>query len=191
MKIAECRLVSKSPYSQSRYYKMDKLNKELSAAYEERTWRERCHVNEDGFIIIPPMVFANAIKESAKYLSLPIPGQSRQLFTKHFEAGVLVTDPVVLPIKKDNVEGEWLFVPSDGKRGGGSRVEKCFPIIRNWEGVVKFFILDDIITEDVFKQVLDTCGNLIGIGRFRPRNWGYYGRFEAKSIKWKTDAVVK
>lgn len=185
MKIAKCTLKSVSPYSQNKYYKTPKDEKELSAAYEERTWRDRCHTDKDNNIIIPPMVFANSLKEAAKYMSIPIPGKSKQTFTKNFEAGILVTDPITLPIKKENVEGEWLFVPSNGQRGSGSRVEKCFPVIREWEGVVTYYILDDIITEDVFKRVLDTCGNLIGVGRFRPRNLGYYGRFRVVKVEWK------
>lgn len=184
MKLAECKLESVSPYSQSRYYKADKLNKELPVDYEARTWRERCHADKDGKLFIPPMVFSNSLKEAAKYLSLAIPGKNKQTYTKHFESGILVTEPVMLPITKEEVEGEWLFVPSNGQRGGGSRVEKCFPLIREWKGTVNYYILDDIITEDIFKQVLDTCGNLIGIGRFRPRNLGYYGRFKVIAVTW-------
>lgn len=177
MKMAECTLVSASPYSQSKYLRVEKLPKELPGDYEARVWRERCHTNKDGNIIIPPMVFTNSLKEAAKFLSIPIPGQARTTFTKHFEAGVLVTEEIVLPIKKVDVEGEWLFVPSDGRRGGTTRVEKCFPVIREWKAKVIYNIIDDIITQDVFEQVLRASGNLIGIGRFRPRNWGYYGRF--------------
>lgn len=184
MKLAECKLQSVSPYSQSKYYKVEKLAKELPAAYEERTWRERCHVSPDGKLFIPPMAFTNSLKEAAKYLSEPIPGKGKATYTKHFEAGVLVSEPLALPIAKDDVESEWLFVPSDGRRGGGSRVEKCFPLIREWEGKVTFFILDDILTKDIFAKVLDTSGSLIGIGRFRPRNLGYYGRFKVLEIVW-------
>ena len=184
MKIAECKLQSVSPYSQSRYYKVEQLAKELPGDYEARTWRERCHVNQDGFVIMPPMAFTNSLKEAAKYLSVPIPGKARQTFTKHFEAGVLMSEPLVLPIKKSEVESEWLFVPSDGRRGGGRRVEKCFPLIREWKGTVIFYILDDILTKDVFAQVLEASGNLIGVGRFRPRNLGYYGRFKCEALEW-------
>ena len=184
MKMAECLLKSTTPYSQSKHYVTEKLPQEQPAAYEERTWRDRCHVNADGNIIIPPMAFTNSVKEAAKFMNRKIPGQRNATFTKHFEAGILVSDPLVLPIKKEAVQGEWLFVPSNGQRGGGSRVDKCFPLIPAWEGNVTFYILDDLITEDIFGEALDVAGNLIGIGRFRPRNMGYYGRFKVTGMEF-------
>lgn len=184
MKTAVAQLVSNSPYSQSRHYTTEKKSKELPRDYEERTWRDRCHVNDKGHVFIPPMAFKNCLSEAAKFLSVQIPGKGASTYTKHFEAGILVMEPLVLPILKKDVQGEWLFVPSDGKRGGGKRVDKCFPIIHQWEGAVTFHVLDSIITEDVFEQHLQEAGNFIGIGRFRPRNNGYYGRFIVKKIGW-------
>ena len=184
MKLAECHLRSLTPYSQSKFYETEKEPKELPGDYEKRTWRDRCHANAQGHIIIPPMALCNSVKEAAKYLSIPIPGAARQTFTKHFEAGVLALDPIVLPVTLETVKPERLFVPSDGKRGGGRRVMKIFPRIDAWEGKVTFHIMDDIITRDVFKQVVETAGQLIGIGRFRPRNMGYYGRFELVKMEW-------
>ena len=93
-------------------------------------------------------------------------------------------DTVPLNVKKDDVPGEWYFVPSDGRRGGGSRVKKCFPVIREWSGDVTFHILDDTITQDVFEHHLSEAGKFIGIGRFRPRNNGFYGRFKVDNIKY-------
>ena len=184
MKIATAKLESVSPYSQGRYYKADKLERELPGDYEERTWRERCHVDGNGRIFIPPMAFANSLKEAAKYLSISVPGKGKSTFTKNFEAGVLVSEPLLLDVDKDTIKGEWVFCPSDGRRGSGSRVEKCFPYVLEWSGEVSYYILDDIITEDVFRQVLGTSGQLIGIGRFRPRNLGYYGRFKVNGVDW-------
>jgi hypothetical protein len=184
MREAVATLKSASPYSQSRYYYTEKLDKENHADYEKRTWRDRLHANKDGFVFIPPMAFKNCLSEAAKYLSIQIPGKGKATYTKHFEAGVLCMDPLVLPIKKDDVEGEWLHVPSDGRRGGTKRVEKCFPVIHEWSGDVIFHILDNTITEDVFENHLTQAGQFIGLGRFRPRNNGYYGRFSVEDIVW-------
>lgn len=185
MKTATVRLESVSPYSQSRYHGEEKLNKETSVDYERRTWRSRLHVNDGGHVFIPPMAFKNCLAEAAKFMSRQIPGKGKSTYTKHFEAGLLVTDPVDLGIKAADVQGEWLFVPSDGVRGSGKRVEKCFPVIHEWSGDVTFHVLDDTITEDIFNQHLSEAGNFIGIGRFRPRNNGFYGRFAVRAVTWQ------
>src|SRR4249920_1912643 len=122
---AICSFESLSPLSFSRHYTVEKTQKESPLDYEKRTWREKCHVNEDGYIFIPPMAFKLCLAEAAKYRSERIPGKGTSTYTKHFEAGVLVLEPLVLPIKKEDVQGEWLFLPSDGRRGGGKRVERC------------------------------------------------------------------
>ena len=186
MRICEVTLESVSPYSQSKHYMTPKKDKESSKDYEERTWRDRTHAGDDGMLFIPPMAFKNCIAEAAKYLGIQIPGKGKATYTKHFEAGVLVTDSMPLPIKKEDVEGEWYFVPADGKRGSGKRVLKCFPVIRKWNGMVRFYILDDTVTREVFEKHLEEAGKFIGVGRFRPRNNGFYGRFRPVKYDWKT-----
>lgn len=188
MKTVTATLKSVSPYSQSKHYDSEtapKLDKESNGDYERRTWRERMHVQSDGRVMIPPMAFKNCLSEAAKYLSVQIKGKGKATYTKHIEAGILVVEPLVLPLKKDDVQGEWLFVPSDGKRGSGSRVNKCFPVIPNWEGDVTFLVFDETVTEDVFRHHLEEAGKFIGIGRFRPRNNGFYGRFSVEGLRWQ------
>lgn len=185
MKTAVATLQSVSPYSQSKHHITPKLDKESAFDYEARTWRERLHVNKDGMVFIPPMAFKNCISECAKYLGIQIKGRGKSTFTKHFEAGVLVTEGMLLGIKKEKVEGEWLFLPSDGIRGSGKRVDKCYPVIHDWSGTVTFHIFDSVITEAVFREHLEEAGRFIGLGRFRPRNNGYYGRFEVVDLKWQ------
>ena len=185
MRIATVTLESVSPYSQSKHYKTPKKDKESAPDYEARTWRDRMHVDENGNVCIPPMAFKNCLSECAKFLSISIPGKGKATYTKNFEAGVLVTDGLSLGIKKEDVEGEWLFVPSDGRRGSGKRVEKCFGVIRKWGGVVTFYVLDLTITPEVFEKHLREAGKFIGLGRFRPRNNGFYGRFKVAKIGWE------
>ena len=184
MKTAVTLLESISPYSQSRFYQTPKLEKESSADYEARTWRDRMHTTEDGRVFMPPMAFKNCLAEAAKFLSIQIQGKGKATYTKHFEAGVMVVEGLTLNIKKADVAGEWFHVPSDGKRGGSKRVLKCFPVIPKWSGEVTWHILDDTITKDVFAKHLEEAGKFIGLGRFRPRNNGFYGRFSVKEIKW-------
>jgi len=185
MHTAIVRLTSVSPYSQSRYHAIPRDPKETSDDHEKRTWRERVHTDKaTGCVYIPPMSFKNCLSEAAKFIGKQIPGKGKSTYTKHFEAGVLVIDPLLLTIRKEDVEGEWYHVPSDGVRGGSKRVMKCFPVIHEWSGEVTFMILDETITEEVFREHLEEAGKFIGIGRFRPRNNGFYGRFRVDSIKW-------
>jgi hypothetical protein len=185
MKRALVSIEGVSPYSQSRYHNTPLKEKEGKNDWEERTWRERVHTDSEGNIIIPPMSFKNCLAEAAKFLSVQIPGKGKSTYTKHFEAGVLSNNPLVLPVKKSEVEGEWLFVPASGRRGDGKRVQKCFPVIRKWSGEVEFLIIDDTITEEPFRYHMEQAGQLIGIGRFRPRNNGYYGRFKVNKIAFE------
>lgn len=188
MHIAVAELESTSPYSQSRHYEDPKLPKELMAAYEERTWRSRLHLEKEGDlssrIVIPGMCFSVALKSAAKRLKLQVPGKGRVEWTKYFEAGVMVTEGIVLPVRGKDVLHDRLFLPSDARRGGGKRVTKLFPRIDQWAGSVKYWIFDDMITEDVFRTVLAASGSGVGIGRFRPESCGYYGRFAVKSVVW-------
>ena len=187
MKSAIAHLVGESPYSQGRHYdevEVPKKPKELHDAYEQRTWRHRMHTTAEGFVEIPGAAFANCLKGAAKRLKIQVPGKGRVEYTKYFEAGIMVVKGLTLPIKAEDVPSEKLFVPSDGRRGGGRRVTKYFPRIDQWEGSVTYYIFDDLITEDVFKQVLTASGMLVGIGRFRPESCGFYGRFSVKEIRW-------
>ncbi len=195
MRIAKVKLRGISNYSQSKHHETPKLDKEIPKDYEERTWRNRLNIDTRpdktsyGCVVVSPMAIKNCLSEAAKFLSIQIPGKGKATYTKHFESGVMVLEPMVLtekgqPIKPENVLGEWFFVPSDGRRGGSTRVNKCFPCINaGWEGEIEIYILDDTITSDVFLKHLQEAGKFIGIGRFRPRNNGFYGRFEVTDCK--------
>lgn len=186
MKQVTCQLQSITPYSQSRPHNEPKLNKEIAEDYEARTWKHRLHVDKaSNEIFIPAIAMKNAISEAAKYLNMQIPGKGKSTYTKHFEAGVMpMTDKFLLGIKPDDVEGERLFLNSDGRRNGGTRVWKTYPIIPHWEIEATFAILDDVITEDIFRKVLEGAGQFIGIGRWRPRNNGMNGRFGIGRLDW-------
>ena len=184
MKIARAKLISISPYSQSRKIQSEKIDKEGPADFEKRAWRERAHCDSTGECFIPPMQFKKTVEISAKFLKMRIPDRGKAEYGKHLKAGILVTEPLPLKITKTEMQGEWLFVPSSGRSGGGSRVDKCFPLFSKWEGTVDFYVLDETITEVVFRKHLEEAGNFVGIGRFRPENGGFYGRFRVESLKW-------
>lgn len=188
MKTATVILESASPYSQSRLFTVNevpKLEKESAGDYDIRNWRYHQHFDKDGNVYIPPMALKNCLMEVAQYLGEKIPGKGNATWTKHFTAGILCSEPVMLGEHKDAVECETFMCHADGKRSCGTRVPRTFPVIRSWKGTAIFYILDETITEEVFTRYLQEAGKFIGIGRFRPRQGGFYGRFAVKSVKWE------
>ena len=185
MRIAIATLESVAPYSQSRYHNVPKIDKEGADEYEQRTWRDRCHFDDEGRLFIPPMSFKMALATAARFLSIKIKGRGQATYTKHFESGVLVLEGLPLNVTKDQVAGETFPMNSDGRRGSGSRVFRTYPVVPSWSGDVTYHILDDTITKDVFETVLRESGKFIGIGRFRPENGGFNGRYDVKKVVWK------
>lgn len=182
MKLVTVKLQSAAPYAQSKFYDVPKLPKELAKDYETRTWRERMHYDEDGMVYIPAQSLAICLEMTAKFLGIQIPGKGKSTYTKHFRSGLMIPQHITLGIHKDEVAGEWLFVPSDGVRGSGKRVHKCFPVIPKWEGTAQIYIVDDTITLEVLEQHLSEAGKFIGLGFWRPGNGGMKGRFTAKVV---------
>ncbi|HUT57189.1 MAG TPA: hypothetical protein VNA25_04875 [Phycisphaerae bacterium] len=187
MQTTECELTGQTPYSQSAPLQSQKDKGELPRDHEERVWKERMHIDADGHAFVPPMALKNCLAECAKYLSETVPGKGKATYTKHFEAGVLVTTPLPLMVPNgkgwraagsDDAEGEWLFLPSDGVRGSGKRVWKCYPRFVKWRTTAQIHVMDRVITKEKLAEYLESAGEFIGLGRFRPRNNGFYGKFK-------------
>jgi hypothetical protein len=164
---------------------------EAHDAYEERTWRERMHVDDEGMVFIPANAIKLCLSDCARYLGESVPGKKSATYTKHFEAGVLVTEPMPLGVKSADVPGQRQFVPSDGKKGGGKRVWKTFPVLAKWRTRGVLYLLDPVLIDkpEKVKEYLTHAGRFIGLGWFRPRNGGYFGRFSVTSFK--TESVLE
>jgi len=185
MKIITVEIKGASPYSQSGAIQSTKETGEGAEAFEARTWRERMHVGADGLVFLPPMAIKNCLSEVAKYLGESVPNKGKATYTKHFEAGIMVAAEWRLTsggksIRAQDVKGETLFVPANGQRGSGKRVWRTFPVFPVWEAAGEIYLLDPVLIEkpEKVREYLEHAGKFIGIGRFRPRNNGYYGRFE-------------
>lgn len=182
-----CTLISKSPFQFSKAITSIKKTGETHDAFEERTWLERAHVDEKGDVFIPPMALKNCLAEVAKYLSETIPGKGKATYTKHFEAGIMVFEPMYVRKKLKDLERLRLHVPSDGKRGGGNRVWKNFPVMKSWKAKASIHVIDPVLIDkpEKIQEYLIHAGSFIGMGAFRPRNNGYYGRFNVDDFKYE------
>lgn len=184
IRIATANIQGVTPYSPSKYYLPEKIGNEKAAEVEIRTWRERFHYQPDGRVFIPPMAFKIALQGAASFLGRKVPGRGQKTYAPFFKAAVLVMDPLVLPVKKDEVPGEQFYVPSDGVSGGSKRVMKTFGRVDAWGGDVKFYLFDETIDNRAFEEHLRTAGQFVGLGRFRPERGGFYGRFNVNKISW-------
>ena len=182
----ECDLVGATPFSFSAPVRTPKEPKEPAAEHEKRVWRERIHRNDAGEAFIPPMALKNCLTECAQYLAEQVEGKGNATYTKHFRAGIIVTDPLMLGIDADDIPGEWLFLSSTGKRGSmaGTRVWKLYPKVDPWRTHATIHVLDPTITHEKMEQYLHDAGEFIGMGRFRPINGGFYGRFRVENVKF-------
>jgi hypothetical protein len=130
-------------------------------------------------------------------MNISVPGKGKNTYTKHVEAGTAVIKPVMLGINAREIKSETLFLPADGKRGSGKRVWKTYPVMSTWGGYVEVIVLDETVLQTsqrtghpVLQDIIDGAGQYIGLGRFRPRNNGYYGRFIVKNFATKAMALA-
>lgn len=179
-----------SPYSPSKAYDPDvdpKKDGETADDHEKRVWRNRIHKAEDGTCVIPAMMIQFMTQFACKRIGKKIPGKGQSNYTKHFEGGIAVPeDGRIEGSNWEQVRGQWLHLNADGKRGGGTRVWRCMPMIDKWTTTVGIYLLDPVIPEDLFEQSLREGGIFCGFGRFSPRKGGTNGRFTVDAIKWAT-----
>jgi hypothetical protein len=195
-------LVGIGPYSASRKYDdlVPRLEKENSDDYDKRTWRE--HANYDQKtreMFIPPMGLKLSIAEAAKRLSIKIPGKGKATYTKNILSGVIAAERIWLEapsgdgkkpawgrVLMEDATMEGFLANSDGRRGSGSRVFRRFPVLHQWRATAELMLIDDEVPAEVFERCLREAGNLIGVGRFRPQNGGYFGRFTVQHVQWSS-----
>jgi hypothetical protein len=190
--IATVHLRGISPLSFGRHHETPPLSDDESKdGYERRTFRSKAHFLSSGELYLPQMMIKKTIQEAAAYLSLSVPGKGQAKYTKHFLAGILVLEPAKLlwegkPLNIADVREEVFFVSPKGKSNSGTRVKRHFPTIDQWETIAQVHILDGTISSSVFERVVGAAGRFIGVGRFRPANGGFYGRFEVVDVKYET-----
>ena len=130
-----------------------KEQKESDDAHEARVWRERVHHDKEGNIFIPQEAVKLALEEAAKYRGERVQGMGSHQWGKYFKSGIISLEDMVLcdgsgRWKFESLkEGEEVFVPSDGRRGGSKRVWKTFPVFTRWAAKGKLFVVEPLLQE--------------------------------------------
>ena len=186
---ARCTIESISPLCQSRFHDEPKLEGEDPNSYDLRTWRKHMHIH-NGTVHIPATAVRLALVEAAKYSKRQIPNQGRATWTAKFSSAIAMLEDIDLGIDPAEVGYVPVMCNANGKPGPGTRVLRRFPIIPNWKATFDVNILDPIIIEDVFTEMLDQAGMFIGIGQNRPANRGVHGRFRTVAVEWIGTAQI-
>jgi hypothetical protein len=191
--IATITITGLSPLSQSRQHDESKLEGEGHEDYDKRTWRSKLSVEErDGrkTVVIPAHGIQQAIAAAAKYSKKQIPGKGKATWTAKFVSGISILENPSLNIDPDTVQAVTISANADGVRGSGKRVPRRFPVMMQWETTFDVWILDPIITEDVFREMVEIAGMFIGLGRFRPEKGGTNGRFKLTKMHWQDNRAI-
>jgi hypothetical protein len=170
--------------SQSRRHADPRKEGENPEDYDNRTWRSKLSV-ENGSVVLPAHGVHQAIAAAAKYSKRQIPGQGKSTWTAKFMAGIAILEDPRLNIDPETVSSVVISANSDGVRGSGRRVPRRYPMIPEWQTTFEVYILDPIITESVFTEMLTISGMFIGLGRFRPEKGGTNGRFQLVELQWQ------
>jgi len=186
--VALLQITGIGPLSQSRQHDDPMMEGEGRDDYDKRTWRSKLNVEtRDGkrTVVLPAHGIQQAITAAARYSKRQIPGQGKATWTKKFEAGIMLLECPALNIDPDTVTCVTISANADGVRGSGKRVTRRFPQMPEWSATFSVHILDPIITEDVFREMVGLAGMFIGLGRFRPEKGGVNGRFKIASLAWQ------
>ena len=186
--IATVTLTGISPYGQSRQHDEPKLEGENMNDYDIRTWRSKLHVEtRDGkeTVVVPAHGIQQCIAAAAKYSKRQIPGQGKATWTAKFTSGIMLIEDPALNIAPEAVKSITISANADGVRGSGKRVPRRFPTMPEWSMTFDVYILDPIITQDVFREMVEIAGMFIGLGQFRPQNGGTNGRFKLTKLAWQ------
>lgn len=183
--IATALITGLSPLSQSRQHDEPRLEGESPNDYDIRTWRSKLNVGPRGSVVIPAHGMHQALIAAAKYSGKQIPGQGKKTWTAKFTTGIAIFDDIDTGVDAATVPSITISANADGVRGSGKRVPRRFPILNEWAATFDVMILDPIVTEAVFTEMLSLAGVFIGVGRFRPEKGGGNGRWRVDKIDWE------
>ena len=161
-----------------------KKTSETHVQFEQRTWKQKVLVTPEGQVFINPFALTNGLEVAGKFLGKKIPSARGATYTDRIRKGTQTVGKLLLTNAKgkslsiDDIEPVPLFVPSDGKRGSGKRVDRIFPTVHDWRVIgAAMYVYDGKIDDETTHEHLVAMGKFVGFGSMRVENGGVNGRF--------------
>jgi hypothetical protein len=133
--------------------------------------KQAAYLLEDGTLYQPAEHLEGAMTRSAT--SYIIPGAGKKTYKDAVKGGVFI-EPREIPHLIQGYEVDLRSVVIKG-----SRIERARPRFDNWELEFTINLVDERVTPEILKQILEDAGKFVGIGDFRPK----FGRFEVTEFR--------
>lgn len=157
--------------------KETKKRSETHAAFDKRTWQEKCRVNEDGQLYLPGIALKACITSTAKYMGMPLEDNKKRTYTQSITRGLQCVEPLMIDGTMEDIELLNEYVLANPGGTSKSRVMRIFPHLPQWTAEGVMTVIDDVLKPDILRLHLRNAGMLTGLGTWRPESGREYGRF--------------
>lgn len=150
----------------------DGLTRKKKKVYDDKEEAEkRLYKTDSGKLYQPARHFEAAMIKAAGAFTL----EGRKSYKDAFKGGIFVgPSEIIHKNQKYSIDKQPVVIQR-------ARIMRCRPKFDNWELEFDIQILDDRISVDVVREILDYAGLYLGVGDMRPR----FGRFEVVEFKIK------
>lgn len=136
-----------------------------------------CYRNSNGSCFIPADHLRGAFITAGSSVKGKV-GNGRSKSMKQVVAAMFMVSPdhIELP------DFDTIDKRSAVNRNVKARVIVIRPKWSTWSVEFELNVMNDTITKETVKEIIEYAGNFVGIGSFRPTNNGMFGRFEIKEF---------
>lgn len=187
MKIYDVIIKGLTPYMQHRMddVKLEEWEKKRGLIVERNDVAQQdaaraefhCYRNGNGRCYIPSEHLRGSFINAGSYVKAKVGGRTKSM--KQIVAAMFMIEPDYIEIPDyDSIDKR-----SGVNRNIKARVITIRPKWTEWEAAFKLKIMNDTITDQTIRQIIEYAGDYVGIGSFRPTNNGMFGRFYVDLFK--------
>lgn len=187
MKSYKVKIKGLSPYMQHRMddQKLEEWEKKRGliiersdVAHEDAVRAEyHCYRNGNGRCYIPADQLRGSFIGAGSMVKAKVGGRAKSM--KQIVAAMFM----VTPDHIDLPDYDAIDKRSAVNRNVKARVITIRPKWTDWQAEFTLNVMNDTITSETVKSILEYAGDYIGIGSFRPTNNGMFGRFTITDFK--------